>query len=65
MTKKFKISDHVTRNSEVGCVKGTIIRVHTKDFNYKSYTHHATENDPQYEIKSDKTNHIAGTVRRR
>jgi hypothetical protein len=27
--------------------------------NYKGYTHHATEDDPQYAIKSDKTDHIA------
>ena len=26
---------------------------------YKGYTHHASEEDPQYEIKSDKTDHIA------
>jgi hypothetical protein len=26
---------------------------------YKGYVHHATESDPQYEIKSDKTDHIA------
>jgi hypothetical protein len=24
-----------------------------------AYTHHATEDEPQYEIKSDKTDHIA------
>ena len=27
--------------------------------NYKGYTHHASKDDPQYEIKSDKTDHIA------
>ena len=27
--------------------------------NYKGYTHHASADDPQYEIKSDKTDHIA------
>jgi Hypervirulence associated proteins TUDOR domain len=26
---------------------------------YKGYTHHASPADPQYEIKSDKTDHIA------
>lgn len=59
MKKKFKIGDHVTWNSEAGHVNGIIIKVHTKDFNYKGYTHHATAADPQYEIKSDKTDHIA------
>ncbi|MBC7748088.1 MAG: DUF2945 domain-containing protein, partial [Methylotenera sp.] len=38
---------------------GTIIKIHTKDFDYKGYTHHCTEEDPQYEIKSSKTDHIA------
>jgi len=59
MANKFKIGDHVEWNSEAGRVSGTIIKIYTKDFKYKSYTHHATEDDPQYEIKSDKTNHIA------
>lgn len=34
-------------------------KVHTKDFDYKGHTHRASEDDPQYEIKSDKTDHIA------
>ena len=59
MTKKFKVGDHVTWNSEAGKVSGKIIKVHTADFNYKGYTHHAIKYDPQYEIKSDKTDHIA------
>jgi hypothetical protein len=40
-------------------VSGTIIAVHTEDFDYKGHRRHASENDPQYEIKSDKTDHIA------
>jgi DNA topoisomerase IA len=59
MTRAFKIGDHVTWNSEAGWVSGHIVRVHTKDTNYKGYVHHASEDDPQYEIKSDKTDHIA------
>ncbi len=59
MTKRFKIGDHVTWNSEAGRVSGTIIAVHTANFDYKGHTHHATEDDPQYEIRSDKTDHIA------
>ena len=34
-------------------------KIHKKDVEYKGYTHHATADDPQYEIKSDKTEHIA------
>jgi len=54
MPTQFKVGDHVRWNSEAGYVSGKIIKVHTKDFNYKGYTHHATKDDPQYEIKSDK-----------
>ena len=59
VTRKYRVGDHVTWNSEAGHVSGTIIRVHTKDVDYKGYTHHAGEDEPQYEIKSDKTDHIA------
>lgn len=59
MKNRFKVDDKVSWNSEAGRVSGTIIKVHTKDFPYKGYTHHATEEDPQYEIKSDKSDHIA------
>ncbi|GAB3427627.1 hypervirulence associated TUDOR domain-containing protein [Niabella aquatica] len=57
--KKFNVGDNVSWNSEAGRVSGTIIKVHTSDFDYKGYTHHATPEDPQYEIKSHKTDHIA------
>lgn len=59
MRQKFKVGDHVTWNSEAGHVSGTIIKIHTADFNYKGYTHHASKEEPQYEIKSDKSEHIA------
>jgi Hypervirulence associated proteins TUDOR domain len=59
MASKFKVGDHVTWNSEAGHVSGKIIKVHTKDADYKGYTRDASPDDPQYEIKSDKTDHIA------
>ena len=59
MTTMFKVGDHVGWNSEAGHVSGRIIKVHTRDFDYKGYTHHATPESPQYEIRSDKTDHIA------
>ena len=59
MPKKLKVGDHVTWNSEAGHVSGTIIKVHTQDFVFKGYRRHASKEDPQYEIKSDKTEHIA------
>lgn len=59
MATKFRIGDHVSWNSEAGRVSGHVVRVHTRDVNYKGYTHHASEDEPQYEIKSDKSDHIA------
>lgn len=59
MSQLFQVGDHVSWNSEAGRVSGIIIAIHTKDFNYKGYVHHASEGDPQYEIKSDKTDHVA------
>ena len=59
MAESFKVGDHVTWNSEAGHVSGTIIQVHTRDVDYKGHTHHASEKEPQYEIKSSRTDHIA------
>jgi DUF2945 family protein len=59
MARTFDVGDHVSWNSEAGRVRGRILRVHSKDVNYKGYVHHASPDDPQYEIKSDKTEHIA------
>ena len=56
---RFKVGDHVTWNSEAGRVSGRIVKVHVQDVEWKGYTHHATADEPQYEIKSDKTDHIA------
>jgi Hypervirulence associated proteins TUDOR domain len=32
MVKRFKIGEHVSWNSEAGRVSGTIIAIHTRDF---------------------------------
>ena len=59
MVKQFAVGDHVRWNSEAGYVEGVIIKKHTHDVKYKGYVHHTTDTDPQYEIKSDRTDHIA------
>ena len=59
MTERFKVGDRVSWNSEAGRVSGKIVKVHTTDMNYKGYVHHASKDEPQYEIKSDKTDHVA------
>jgi hypothetical protein len=56
--KRFRRGDHVSWNSEAGRVRGRITRVTTR-ITFKGYTVHASKDDPQYEIKSDKTDHIA------
>ena len=47
MTRRFVVGDHVTWNSEAGRVSGTIIKVHTRDFDYKGHVRHASKDDPQ------------------
>ncbi len=59
MTNKFSVGDHVGWNSEAGQVQGVITKVHTKDVDYKGHTRRCSPGDPQYEIKSDKTDHVA------
>lgn len=59
MAPRFKVDDHVSWNSEAGRVSGTIIKVHTSDTSYKGHTRRASEDAPQYEIRSDRTDHIA------
>jgi hypothetical protein len=59
MAKAFKVGDRVSWNSEAGRVRGKIVKIHTRDVNYKGYVHHASKDAPQYAIKSDKTDHVA------
>ena len=59
MTQVFRIGDRVSWNSEAGRASGKIIRVHKRNFVVNGYTHHATAEAPQYEIKSNKTDHVA------
>ncbi|VDS09805.1 hypothetical protein PARHAE_03012 [Paracoccus haematequi] len=59
MPDRFKVGDRVRWNSEAGHVTGRITRIHTRDFDYKGHRRRASEDDPQYEIQSDRTDHIA------
>lgn len=59
MAMTFKVGDHVSWNSEAGRVRGRIVKVHRKEVFYKGYVHHASQDDPQYEIESDETDHVA------
>lgn len=59
MERKFKVGDHVSWNSEAGRVRGTIKKKITSPITFKNYTVRASKEEPQYLIKSDKTDHMA------
>jgi hypothetical protein len=59
MTHTFKVGDHVRWNSEAGMVSGVIKKKFTKPTQFKGYTRHASAEEPQYLIQSDKTDHQA------
>ena len=59
MKHEFKVGDHVEWNSEAGRVRGTIRKKVTSAIQFKTYIVRATAEEPQYLIKSDKTDHMA------
>lgn len=59
MKHEFKVGDHVEWNSEAGYVRGTIKKKVTSAIKFKTYTVRASKEEPQYLIKSDKTDHLA------
>ena len=59
MKRELQVGDHVEWNSEAGRVRGTIEKKLTSEITFKGYTVHASEEEPQFLIKSDKTDHMA------
>jgi hypothetical protein len=59
MKHEFNIGDHVEWNSEAGRVRGTIKKKITAAIKFRTYTVRASKDEPQYLIKSDKTDHLA------
>jgi len=59
MPKVFKRGDHVAWNSEAGRVRGVVLKKAISDTRFKGYVHHASKDEPQYLIQSDKTDHVA------
>ncbi len=57
--RRFKVGDHVGWNSEAGRVSGHITKIVTSEIEFKGHTVHASTDEPQYEIASDRTDHIA------
>ena len=56
MSERFKVGDHVTWSPEPDMSAGRSSR---SIVDYKGYIYHASQEEPQYEIKSDKTDHVA------
>ena len=59
MKHEFKVGDHVEWNSEAGYVRGRIKKKVASAMKFETYTVRASEEEPQYLIKSDKTDHLA------
>ena len=59
MASDLKRGDHVEWNSEAGRVRGTIQKKATREIVFKGYKRHASKEEPQYVIQSDKTDHLA------
>lgn len=57
--RAFKIGDRVSWSSEAGRVTGIIRRTIRSPMKFKGYTVHATPDEPQYMIESEKTDHVA------
>ena len=59
MADDLKKGDHVRWNSDVGLVQGVVVRKHTKDVEFDGRMRRCSPEEPQYEVKSDKTGALA------
>ncbi len=59
MTTSFKVGDAVRWNSEAGEIRGKVTKVHVKDVEFMGKHRPVSKDSPQYEVKSDKTGHLA------
>ena len=55
MAKTFTRGDQVEWNSEAGRVRGVLVKKIVSDICVKGDVHHASKDEPQYIIQSDKT----------
>jgi hypothetical protein len=55
MTDELKKGDHVSWKSHGGTAEGTVQRKITEDTEASGRTVRASEDDPQYEVKSEKS----------
>lgn len=59
MRETFTRGDHVAWNSEAGRVRGVVLKKITSNMRFKGYVHHASKDESQYLIQSDKMAHVA------
>ena len=59
MTASFKVGDKVCWNSEAGEIRGKVTKVHYQDTQFMGKNRPASRDEPQYEVQSDKTGHLA------
>ena len=59
MTTSCKTGDAVRWNSEAGEIHGKVTKVHTQPVEFMGKHRPASKEEPQYEVKSDKTGHLA------
>lgn len=59
VAKAFKRGDLVEWNSEAGRVRGVIVRKLVSNIRLQGSVRHASNAEPQYVIKSVKTDHVA------
>lgn len=59
MSNAYKPGDKVRWKSEAGVIHGTVVKVHTRDVEFRGRQRHCSRDEPQYEVKSDKTGHLA------
>ena len=59
MATSFRRGELVEWNSEAGRVRGTIQKKVTREIMFNGYKRHASPAEPQYIIKSTKSDHLA------
>jgi len=59
MSHSFNVGDAVRWNSEAGEIHGKVTKVHVKPVQFMGKHRPASPDSPQYEVKSDKTGHLA------
>ncbi|UFH51360.1 DUF2945 domain-containing protein [Pseudomonas sp. KNUC1026] len=55
MSHSFKTGDALRWNAEAGEIDGKVVKVHTHDLTFMGKHRPASQETPQYEVRSEKT----------